>query len=112
MRQFKKIFVFFHLFIFYLDRSPITMKSFLKNLCIFKKKISTFFTNQVSRLEQLDYLQKIFAILLHRVGCLEQLDHFLKKIKRNEEEGLSRLFSLQIYYRKPKENEFFNVFAP
>jgi hypothetical protein len=57
-------------------------------------------------------LQKIFAILLHRVGCLEQLDHFLKKIKRNEEEGLSRLFSLQIYYRKPKENEFFNVFAP
>jgi hypothetical protein len=44
---------------------------------------------------------------------LEQFDQFFqKKIKRKEEEGLLRLFSLQTYYAKPKENKFFNVFAP
>ena len=34
------------------------------------------------------------------------------KAKRKEEEGFSRVFSLQTYHTKPKENEFSNAFVP
>ena len=100
----KKIFVFFHIFIFYLDRSSITMRLFLKNFCIFFKKISTFFTNQVSRLEQLDYLQKIFTILLHGVGCLEQLDHFSKKNqKKRKGRAFTFIFFTNLLYKAKRK---------
>jgi len=54
----------------------------------------------------------------HRVGRLEQLDHFFKKkqTKKINQKKRGRVFMLiflyKTYYSESKENEFFDAFAP
>jgi hypothetical protein len=106
MRPFQKIFIFFHIFIFHLGRSPITMKPFLKNLCVFQKPNLCIF-HQLGKLPE---IIRPHAKNLHNFSPSSRLfgttlPFFQKKIKRKEEEGFSHVFSLQTYHTKPKEKK-------
>jgi hypothetical protein len=76
------------------------MRPSLKNLCIFQKKkkrnkeISLCIFHQLDRLSGTIRPLARFLAFYHRVGRLEQLDHFFNKNKseKKEEEGFSRLF--------------------
>jgi hypothetical protein len=98
-------------FFFLSSRSPGTIRPLVNPFRIF------FFPSGKSP-ETIRPLASLLSFY-HRVGRLEQLDHFFQKKRKQKkinQKKRGRVFMLiflyKTYYVKSKENEFFDAFAP
>jgi hypothetical protein len=107
MRRFQKIFIFFHIFIFHLGRSPITMKPFLKNLCVFQKPNLCIF-HQLGKLPE---IIRPHAKNLHNFSPSSRLfgttlPFFQKKSKEKKRKGFHVYFLYKLTIQSQKKMNF------